>query len=49
MEIINCDSIDIACDGGNPPYDHPKVYYKIDTAKGFVTCSYCAKKFVLTS
>ncbi|MGI4776171.1 MAG: zinc-finger domain-containing protein [Janthinobacterium lividum] len=47
VEIINSNSSNVVCDGGEPPYDHPRVYYEIDKNKEFILCSYCAKKFVL--
>jgi len=35
----------IACDGGTS--GHPRVWLQIDPAKGWVTCGYCDKRFVL--
>lgn len=43
-EIV--DSWRVACDGGGPGLGHPRVWYTIPRATGFVECGYCDKKFV---
>ncbi len=37
----------VYCEGATPPYDHPKIYLKIDTQTNEAICPYCNKKFIL--
>ena len=37
----------VACDGGEGALGHPRVWLSIDPVKGYVTCGYCDKRFVL--
>jgi uncharacterized Zn-finger protein len=37
----------VACDGGEGALGHPRVWLTVDSAKGFVECPYCDKKFIL--
>ncbi|MCL4185997.1 MAG: zinc-finger domain-containing protein [Rhodobacteraceae bacterium] len=37
----------IACDGGQGPLGHPRVWLSIDAAAGWVECPYCDKRFLL--
>jgi len=37
----------VACDGGEGPLGHPRVWLQIPAADGFVECPYCDCKFVL--
>ncbi|MCB2081082.1 MAG: zinc-finger domain-containing protein [Hyphomicrobiales bacterium] len=48
-EIIEVAQSEIACEGNGPALGHPRVYLKIDPAKGFVECPYCDRKFVLNT
>lgn len=36
----------VACDGGEGPLGHPRVWLNIGP-EGFVECPYCDKRFVL--
>ena len=40
------DSQTVACDGGNGPLGHPRVFLNME-GKGHVQCPYCGKEFVL--
>lgn len=44
-EIV--DKSRIACDGGDGPLGHPRVWLQIPVETGFVECPYCDKKFIL--
>jgi len=46
-EIIVAKSREVACDGGDGAYGHPKVYLKILGQE--VVCPYCSRKFVLAA
>jgi len=37
----------VVCDGDQQTGGHPRVYLKIDSGTGKVTCPYCSKMFVL--
>lgn len=37
----------VACDGGEGPLGHPRVWLSIDPEIGWVECGYCDKRFVL--
>ncbi|MEM6374135.1 MAG: zinc-finger domain-containing protein [Pseudomonadota bacterium] len=37
----------IACDGGEGPLGHPRVWLQIAEDAGWVTCPYCDCKYVL--
>jgi uncharacterized Zn-finger protein len=37
----------VACDGGEGPLGHPRVWLQIPEDTGFVECPYCDCKFVL--
>jgi uncharacterized Zn-finger protein len=49
VETINTTDTSVSCSGKETPFDHPTIYLKIDKAKGSILCSYCGKKFILTS
>lgn len=36
----------IACDGGEGPLGHPRVWLSVDEELGWVECGYCDKRFV---
>jgi len=40
------DSWRVACDGGEGPLGHPRVWLHIPEDRGWVECGYCDKKFV---
>jgi uncharacterized Zn-finger protein len=44
-EIIHVDSRTIACDGGDGPLGHPRVYLRIPGTE--VTCPYCSRLYIL--
>jgi len=49
-EIEEVDRTRIACDGGQGPLGHPRVWLSIPTDgphAGWVECPYCDKRFVL--
>ena len=49
-ETAYTESARVACDGAadiSPALGHPRVYYQIDDAVGFVDCGYCDRRFVL--
>lgn len=45
-ETIEVASRRIACDGGNPPLGHPRVFLSIG-GEGFVECGYCDRRYTL--
>lgn len=45
-EIRIVDSYRVACDGGEGPLGHPRVWLSIPRDKGFVECPYCDAKLV---
>ena len=49
QEIEEVSSPTIACQGGakNSSGGHPKVWLRIPSDKGRITCPYCEKTFVL--
>jgi uncharacterized Zn-finger protein len=44
-EIIHVSERTVACDGGNGPLGHPRVYLRI--AGDDVMCPYCSRLYVL--
>jgi uncharacterized Zn-finger protein len=44
-ETIHAKSREVACDGGDGAYGHPKVYLKILDHQ--IVCPYCSRLFVL--
>jgi uncharacterized Zn-finger protein len=46
-ETIVSNSREVACDGGDGAYGHPKVYLKILGQE--IMCPYCSRKFVLAA
>lgn len=45
FEIIHVDDRTVACDGGDGPLGHPRVYLRI--ADKQVSCPYCSRLYVL--
>ncbi len=46
IEIIDVDSETVACDGGEGPLGHPRVFLSM-AGKGQIDCPYCSRRFVL--
>jgi uncharacterized Zn-finger protein len=46
-ETMTAKTRDVACDGGDGAYGHPKVYLRI--ADKQVVCPYCSRLFVLAA
>jgi uncharacterized Zn-finger protein len=44
-ETVHVDARSVACDGGNGPLGHPRVWLHIDDRQTF--CPYCSRIFVL--
>jgi len=48
FETIEVITTEVACDGGNGPLGHPRVYLHIDHDDGDkITCPYCSRTYVL--
>jgi len=47
FEVIQVQSLDVACDGGGGALGHPKVFLHIDPDKGSLACPYCSRTYVL--
>jgi uncharacterized Zn-finger protein len=47
LKIEKANTTSVCCNGREAPYDHPKVYLKIDPKYQHVLCPYCGKQFVL--
>lgn len=45
VEILFVDTDVVACDGGDGPLGHPRVYLHMTDA-GEVTCPYCGRRYV---
>ena len=45
-EIIHVDQTTVACDGGNGPLGHPRVFLNME-GKGQIDCPYCGRRFIL--
>lgn len=46
-DIIEVETMTVACDGGSVPLGHPNVYLHLDEATLDVVCPYCSRRFVL--
>ena len=44
-DVVLVDSRSVACDGGQGPLGHPRVYLAIDKT-GEVECPYCSRRFI---
>ena len=47
-EIVTIDVDHIACDGVAASLGHPRVWLTVDKFAGFIDCSYCDRRFVLS-
>lgn len=45
-EIVEVTSRRVACDGGEGPLGHPRVWLAIGE-EGFIDCPYCDRRYVL--
>lgn len=45
-EVIEVDTLRVACDGGGGALGHPKVWLSLE-GDGWVECGYCDRRFVL--
>ncbi|GAB4184598.1 MAG: hypothetical protein OHK0024_24760 [Thalassobaculales bacterium] len=45
-ETVTVDTRAIACDGGEGPLGHPRVFLRIGEA-GHIDCPYCGRRYVL--
>ena len=45
-EVIDVETETVACDGGNGPLGHPRVFLNME-GKGRIDCPYCSRRFVL--
>jgi uncharacterized Zn-finger protein len=46
FEVIEVDQTTVACDGGNGPLGHPRVFLTL-SKEGEIECPYCSRKYVL--
>lgn len=49
FETIDVTTHTVACDGGNGPLGHPRVFLEIPEDEGRVVCPYCSRTYVLTA
>ena len=45
-ETIHVDTVRVACDGGDGPLGHPRVFLHVGE-DGTVDCPYCGRRYVL--
>jgi len=45
-ETVYVDTVTVACDGGDGPLGHPRVYLNL-RAEGQIDCPYCDRRFIL--
>ena len=45
VETLEVTETTVACDGGNGPLGHPRVFLQL--VKGEVDCPYCGRRYVL--
>ena len=45
-EVLTVDQEIVACDGGNGPLGHPRVFLNME-GKGSIDCPYCGRRFIL--
>ena len=45
-EIFEVDAPVVACDGGDGPLGHPRVYLNVGK-EGQIECPYCSRRYVL--
>ena len=46
FEVIEVETTTVACDGGNGPLGHPRVFFTL-SKEGEIECPYCSRKYVL--
>jgi uncharacterized Zn-finger protein len=46
-ETIEVTSPHVPCDGPGGALGHPRVWLRIDPAKGWIECGYCDRRYVL--
>lgn len=46
-EVETVTTTRVACDGGEGPLGHPRVWLTIPPDRGWVECGYCDKRYVL--
>ena len=46
VEIIEVDSVNVACDGGDGALGHPRVFLTIEK-EDRIDCPYCGRRYVL--
>jgi uncharacterized Zn-finger protein len=44
-ETIEVETETVACDGGDGPLGHPRVFLNLQ-AQGMIDCPYCGRRFV---
>ena len=47
FEVIEVKKEEVACDGGEAPLGHPRVYLHIDKESHKIQCPYCSRLYVL--
>lgn len=47
FETIHVEDRTVACDGGDGPLGHPRVYLTIKADREDVVCPYCSRQYVL--
>jgi len=48
VEIIQVERTEVACDGGDGPLGHPRVFLNL-AAHGQIDCPYCGRRYVLAA
>ncbi len=46
-EVIEVESMTVACDGGGGALGHPNVYLHLDEHDHDVVCPYCSRRYIL--
>ena len=46
VEIIEVEQAEVACDGGDGPLGHPRVFLNLAT-HGRIDCPYCGRRYVI--
>jgi uncharacterized Zn-finger protein len=47
-EVVTIDSDRVSCDGLDAGLGHPRVWLTVDKYTGFVDCTYCDRRFVMS-
>jgi uncharacterized Zn-finger protein len=47
FQVIEIDSMEVACEGDGGPLGHPRVFLHIDKKNGHIQCPYCSRLYVL--